>query len=38
MTAILNKYPAQWVNGICNRLGLSTKGKKNIKVKDIASL
>ena len=37
MTAILNKYPFQWVDGICNRLGLSTKGKKNIKVKDIAS-
>jgi hypothetical protein len=37
MTAILNKYPFQWVDGICDRLGLSTKGKKNIKVKDIAS-
>lgn len=37
MTAIYNKYPSQWVNGTCNRLGLSTKGKKNIKVKKIAS-
>ncbi len=37
MTAIYNKYPSQWVNGTCNRLGLSTKGKKNIKVKEIAS-
>ncbi|MFC1719271.1 hypothetical protein ACFL6S_36820 [Candidatus Poribacteria bacterium] len=37
MTAILNKYPFQWVDGICNKLGLSTEGRKNIKVKDIAS-
>lgn len=37
MTAILNKYPFQWVDGICKRFGISTRGKKNEKVKDIAS-
>jgi hypothetical protein len=37
LTAVLNKYPFQWVDGICNNLGLSSKGKKNIKVKNIAA-
>lgn len=37
LTAILNKYPAHWVDGICKRLDLSSKGKKNIKVKNIAA-
>ena len=37
LTAMLNKYPAHWIDGICNELGLSSKGKKNIKVKEIAS-
>lgn len=32
-TSMLNKYPGEWVNGICNALGISTKGKKRQKVK-----
>lgn len=36
LTAILNKYPSQWVDGICNELSLGTKGKKNIKAQIIA--
>lgn len=36
LTAILNKYPSQWVDGICSSLSISTKGKKNIKVQAIA--
>lgn len=38
LTAMLNKYPAHWIDGICNEFGLSSKGKKNIKVKEIASI
>ncbi len=36
LTAVLNKYPFQWVDGICNKLSISTKGKKPEKVKIIA--
>lgn len=36
LTAILNKYPSQWVDGICNALSISTRGKKDDKVKMIA--
>ncbi len=36
LTAVLNKYPFQWVDGICNALSLETGGRKNDKVKDIA--
>lgn len=35
LSAILNKYPSQWVDGICSELSLSTKGKKNIKAQMI---
>lgn len=38
VTSLLNKYPAEWVNGICLALGLSSKGKKREKVKKIAGL
>jgi hypothetical protein len=37
LTAIFNKYPSSWVNGTCEKLGLSSKGKKNIKVKNVAA-
>lgn len=37
LTAILNKYPSQWVDGICEELSLDSKGKKNEKVKMIDS-
>ena len=36
LTAILNKYPFQWVDGICNALSLGTNGRKNDKVKEIS--
>ncbi len=36
LTAVLNKYPFQWVDGMCDALSLETGGKKNEKVKDIA--
>ncbi|MBI4738942.1 hypothetical protein HY772_05270 [Candidatus Woesearchaeota archaeon] len=36
LTAILNKYPSQWVDGICGELSLDTKGRKNIKAQVIA--
>lgn len=36
LTAILNKYPFQWIDGICDELGIDTKEKKNTKVKLIA--
>ncbi|MBS3176530.1 hypothetical protein J4457_04805 [Candidatus Woesearchaeota archaeon] len=36
LTAILNKYPSQWVDGICNELSLDTQGRKNIKAQIIA--
>lgn len=36
LTAILNKYPSQWVDGICSELSLDTKGRKNIKSQIIA--
>lgn len=38
MTAILNKYPSQWVDGMCNALSISTRGKKDDKVKMIARI
>ncbi|MFH1711123.1 MAG: hypothetical protein ABH840_02315 [Nanoarchaeota archaeon] len=37
LTAILNKYPFQWVDAICDALSLDTTGRKNEKVKDIAN-
>jgi hypothetical protein len=37
LTAILNKYPFQWVDGICKALSIDTHGKKDDKVKAIAS-
>lgn len=37
ITAILNKYPSPWVNGTCEKLGLSSKGRKNIRVKNVAA-
>jgi len=36
LTAVLNKYPFQWVDGMCEALSLGTGGRKNEKVKDIA--
>jgi hypothetical protein len=35
LTAILNKYPFQWVDGICEQLSIDAR-KKNIKAKMIA--
>lgn len=32
----MNKYPCQWVDGICKALKLSTKARKNEKAKMIA--
>ena len=37
LTAILNKYRADWVDGICDKLSINVKEKKNVKVKMIAS-
>lgn len=37
ITSILNKYPAQWVDGICDALGIPTNEKKNVKTKHIAA-
>ena len=37
-TEIYNKYPSNWVNGICKALSISTRGKKSNKAKQIASL
>ena len=36
LTAVLNKYPFQWVDGICSILSLGTGGRKNDKARDIA--
>lgn len=36
LTAVLNKYPFQWVDGMCEALSLGTGGRKNEKAKDIA--
>ncbi len=36
LTAVLNRYPFQWVDGICEALSLETDGKKNEKAKNIA--
>ncbi len=36
LTAVLNKYPFSWVDGMCGALSLGTGGRKNEKVKDIA--
>lgn len=32
LTAVLNKYPFQWVDGMCEALSLETGGRKNEKV------
>lgn len=37
LTAILNKYPFQWVDAICEAFSLDTAGRKNEKVKYIAN-
>jgi hypothetical protein len=37
LTAIINKYPFQWVDGICEKLSLDIKKKKNEKAKMIDS-
>jgi len=37
ISTIINKYPAQWVNGICEEFSISIKGKKSIKAEMIAS-
>ena len=36
LTAVLNKYPFQWVDGMCSILSLGTGGRKNDKARDIA--
>ena len=36
LTAVLNKYPFQWVDGMCEALLIETGGRKNEKVKNIA--
>jgi len=36
LTAVLNKYPFQWVDGICSALSLGTGGRKNDKARDIS--
>ncbi len=36
LTAVLNKYPFQWVDGMCETLSLETGGRKNEKAKNIA--
>ena len=35
-SAIMNKYPIQWVNGICEAYSIDTRARKNIKAKEIA--
>ena len=35
LTAVINKYPFQWVDGMCNALSLGTGGRKNEKARDI---
>lgn len=37
ITAVLNKYPAQWVNGTCKALGLDRRAKKAEKAKMVAA-
>ncbi len=36
LSSVLNKYPAQWVDGICKALGIAVQGEKREKVKMIA--
>lgn len=36
LTAVLNKYPFQWVDGMCSALSLRTGGRKNDKARDIS--
>ena len=36
LTAVLNKYPFQWVDGMCRALSIETGGRKNDKARDIA--
>jgi hypothetical protein len=35
LSSVLNKYPAQWVDGICKALGIAVQGEKRKKVKMI---
>ena len=35
--AVMNKYPSQWVDGVCVALGISERGKKREKVKCVVS-
>ncbi|HID19955.1 MAG TPA: hypothetical protein EYP28_03305 [Methanophagales archaeon] len=37
LSSVLNKYPAQWVDGICKALGIAVKGDKREKVKLIVA-
>ncbi len=36
MTSIFNKYPSQWVDGMCKALSIDARGKKDDKTKMIA--
>lgn len=36
ISAGLNKYPVEWINGICKALEISTKGKKKDKIAQIS--
>lgn len=36
LTSIFNKYPSQWVDGMCKALSLDARGKKDDKTKMIA--
>ncbi|MFQ6137386.1 MAG: hypothetical protein ACE5PM_09445, partial [Candidatus Hydrothermarchaeales archaeon] len=36
ISSVMNKYPAPWVDGICNALGIEIKGRKREKAKEIA--
>ena len=38
LSAALNKCPAPWINGICQQLGLPTKGRKKDKVAKIVQV
>jgi hypothetical protein len=37
ISAGLNKYPSEWINGVCKAIGISTEGKKRDKVSHIRS-
>ena len=36
LAAVLNKYPFQWIDGMCDAFSLRAVGRKNEKAKDIA--